>query len=528
MLFFAVLSACSNDNDNNSNNLAEVEDDNFNKDGMPIIDEPVTFKFMTSNNSLRADDWNEVEMWEKYQEMTNVEIDWGLVPSDGLAEKRSLALTGGNYPDAFFNTGMPAKEISEYGSHGSFIKLNDLIEEHMPNLKGLMDKDPAIKKGITLPDGNIYSLPHLKSPDFETMLSTYKPFIRQDWLEELGLDMPETTDEFYEYLKAVKETDLTEEGKEIPYADARSGEGLLGWLKGAFALGTRGSQHEYIDIDPETDELRFIPVHDDYRKMIEYVHKLYSEGLILENIFSIETNKLASLGQQGLIGSTVDTSVDNTYGMTGDEYIGAPQLTGPDGHKMWTGKSSPITSIGNFVITDKAENPAILARWVDYFYGDEGSLLINMGIEDKTYEKNEDGTHSWTDEMEDNPEGLTLIQALKPYVTGPLGGGHPTVEKKETFQGGQTVERSMAAMDTLEPDVIDEIWAPFNYTVEEQKRLAPIEDDMEKYVDEMKVKFITGDEPLSEWDNYIKEIEKMNLDEYMEIKQDALDRYQEE
>src|SRR5699024_3959959 len=105
-------------------------------------------------------------------------------------------------------------------------------------------------------------------------------------------------------------------------------------------------------------------------------------------------------------------------------------------------------SIGNCVITDKAENPAILARWVDHFYGDEGSLLINMGMKDKTYEENEDGTHSWTDEMENNPDGKTLIQALKPYVTGPLGGGHPTVETEQTFQGGQTVDRSLEAMDT--------------------------------------------------------------------------------
>lgn len=521
-----IMSACSKDK-GNDNDLTQVDDENFNEKGMPIVDEVVSYKFLSGNNSIRESDWNDVEMWQIYEDMTNVKIDWGLVPSDGLEERRSLALNGGNYPDAFFNAGMPFRDINQYGSHGTFIKLNDLIDEYMPNLKGLMEEDPAIRNGITFPDGNIYSLPHLKSPDFETMLNTWKPFIRQDWLEKLDMDMPETTDDFYKYLKAVKETDLTGNGKheEIPYADQRGGQGLLDWLKGAYGLGTRGNQHRYIDIDPETDELRFFPTDENYRKMLEFVHKLYDEELILQNIFSIETNKLTSLGQQGLIGATMDTSVDNTYGMTGDEYVGAPQLEGPDGYKMWTGKGSPITSIGNFVITDKAENPAILARWVDHFYGDEGSLLINMGIKDKTYVTNDDGTNRWADEMENNPEGKTLIQALKPYVTGPLGGGHPTVEKETTFQGGQTVPRSMAAMETLMPYVIEEVWAPFTYTNEEQDELAALEDDIEKYVDEMKIKFISGDEPLSNWDTYVETIEQMGLDAYMKIKQKALDRY---
>lgn len=526
LILIVVLSACGTKEDNED--LTEVDDDNFNEEDMPIVDEPVSYKFLTSNNSLRASDWNDVEMWQIYEDMSNVEIDWGLVPSDGLEEKRSLALTGGDYPDAFFNTGMPATELNEYGTHGSFIKLNDLIEEYMPNLQGLMDDDPTIRKGLTFPDGNIYSLPHIKAPDFETMLSTYKPFVRQDWLDELDMDMPENTDDYYEFLKAAKEEIDSDGGEVVPYADARNGEGLLGWLKGAFGLGNRGMQHEFVDVDPETDELRFFQTSDDNKKMLEYAHKLYSEGLILENIFSIDTPEVTAMGQEGRIASTVDTSVDNTYGMTGDEYVGAPQLEGPDGYKMWTGKLSPLTSKGNFVITDKAENPAILVRWIDYFYSDEGSLLMNMGIEDVTYEKNDDGTNSWTEEMDNNPNGETLIQGLKPYVTAPLGGGHPTVEKETTFQGGQTVERSMEAMDKLEPDAIEEVWAPFNFTNDEEKKLAPLQDDIQKYVNEMKVKFITGDEPLSGWDDYTKQLDDLKLDEYMEIQEAAYDRYQED
>src|SRR5690625_7065651 len=72
------------------------------------------------------------------------------------------------------------------------------------------------------------------------------------------MDMPETTEEFYGYLKSVKETDVmgNGQGDEIPFS-AMDIDHLFHYLKGSFGIGNRGNSNEYIDIDPETGEVRF-------------------------------------------------------------------------------------------------------------------------------------------------------------------------------------------------------------------------------------------------------------------------------
>lgn len=51
--------------------------------------------------------------------------------------------------------------------------------------------------------------------------------------------------------------------------------------------------------------------------------------------------------------------------------------------------------------------------------------------------------------------------------------------------------------------------------------------DLNSYVEQMEAKFITGVEPLSNWDNYVDTIEKMNIKRYVEIYQDAYNRWKE-
>src|SRR5699024_3513131 len=108
---------------------------------------------------------------------------------------------------------------------------------------------------------------------------------------ELGMDMPKTTDEFYQYLTAVKE-ELGEVPFGGPYIDT-----LTEYLLGSFGLATKGGSNLYLDEDPETGDIRFYPTSDGYKELIEYVHKLYSEGLIEKNIFSIDHHQfITNLG----------------------------------------------------------------------------------------------------------------------------------------------------------------------------------------------------------------------------------------
>lgn len=528
---FMVLSACSK-NEKESNGKGKEEEsasnqeeiENFNKTDMPIVNEPITLNFMTGKPPITAENYNEVLIWEEYEKMTNINIDWGLIPNEGLTEKRNLALAGGEYPEVFYSAGVPDLDLSKYGKQGIFIELNDLIDKYMPNFKQLLDQYPDIRKGITHPDGQIYALPTIYSPDFLSMTSNIKPFIRKDWLEALEMDTPQTTEEFYQYLKGVKETDLNENGKsdEIPFGSS-SISTLEYYLKGSFGVGNRGRNHAFLDMDPETNEMRFYRTADGYKELLQYMNKLFSEGLIEENIFSIDENQFQATGSEGLYGSSVTSNPETRWGLK-DEYVGMPALEGPHGDKKWAYITSPIARKGSFAITDKNQHPEATARWIDYFYGDDGAKLFFMGVEGETYETADNGELQYMEHITDNPDGLSLQQAQRPYFTY-LGGGYPGLVKQEFFKGAESLPSSLEASEMFKADVIEEVWPPFMYTEDEYQKLAPLQTDIEKYADEMSGKFISGNVPFSEWDKYVETIERMGLEKYMEIQKAAYDRY---
>src|SRR5699024_11819812 len=177
--------------------------------------------------------------------------------------------------------------------------------------------------------------------------------------------------------------------------------------------------------------------------------------------------------------------------------------------------------LGNFVITKENDYPAATMRWADYFYGDEGSQMFFMGIEGDTFEYNEDGEPEYTDKVLDSD--LAFSEQVNRFFTFP-GGGYPTIVKESYFEGAESSEISVEAASKLVDDLVEDPWTSPLHTEEENKKLQGFGADIEKYVAEMRDKFISGKESFDKWDDYVAELEKMNLDEYMEIKETAIER----
>lgn len=528
VMIILLMGACVGKNESvDTDAEKEKRLENLNPVGeMPIVKEQINLNFFAGRAATSHPDWNDVLVFNEYEDISNINIEWEMIPREGLEEKRNLTLVNESLPDVFHTASLSNNDLVKYGSQGAFVELNDLIEEHMPNLRKILEEHPDIKKGMTFPDGSIYSLPTIYDPDFPSLLVGSKLWVRSDWLEELDMSVPQTTDAYYEYLKAVKETDLNGNGKndEIPFGGT-SITGLFQWLTGSFGVQNKGRNHGFIDIDPETDELRFFPIADGYRELLEYMHKLFSEDLIQNNIYTIETNESYALGSEGVYGSTIQSSPVTAYGQEeGDKFIGMPALEGPNGDKIFTKLGSPLANMGGFVVTSDNKYPEATVRWMDYFYGEEGAKLFFMGVEGVTYEVNADGDPEYLDEIENNPEGLTFAEALSKYMTW-SGGGYPGIVMEDYFKGAESMEPSVVATEELIDDFPDEIWPKFTFTIEENKELSALAGDIEKYVTEMRDKFITGNVSIDEWDEYVSEIEKMGLDKYMEIQEKAYERY---
>ena len=512
LLLITLLVACKKDDQAAEVSTDEAENDNVTESGMPIVNEPITLNFFTNkSNQNYNNDWQSLYIWEEYEDLTNIKIEWEQVHNESLEEKRNLALASGDLPDAFYASNIPPLDLLRYGEQGVLIPLNELIEEHAPNIRKIFEEQPEVKDAITFPDGNIYSLPVIEHPDFISMSLGASPLFHRKWVEKLGV--PETTDEFYEYLKAIQD-----QSDDVPFGTLGM-DHLVSWLEGSFGVANRGI--DFIDLDPETEALRFYPITEGYKEMLQYINKLYEEELIEQNIFTIEHPDYLVNNDEEIYGSTYYWPSDEWY----DKYEPGIALEGPHGDQQFPSVGHTISVLGQFSITKDNDNPVETIRWVDYFYSDEGNKLFYLGIEGETFEERSDGTLRYMDHIIDVDE-LTENEAISKHFAW-IGTNGPGARKMDYYHGSESSKAAIEAAEKMEPYFIDpeEKWPVFLFTEEESKELDALKSDIEKYVEEMRDQFISGNKSFSEWDDFVKTINNMGLDRYMEIQEQAYKRY---
>lgn len=498
----------------------------INKEGMPIAKENLTMTAFAGKFYASAD-WNKLMLWQEYEKMSNIHVEWETVQVDSLKEKRNIKLAGGDYPEMFFASALPKTDLIKYGSQGTFLKLNDLIDQYAPNFKKIMDQYPIVKKGITMPDGSIYGLPTVFDPEFKSLFYG-TPWVKQEWLDNVGMKPPTTLDELYNVLKAFKEKDPNKNGKqdEIPWG-SRGVNIMINFLRGSFGLSKNGIANPNVDLDPATGKLRFVQATDEYKRLLEYVAKLYKDGLLDKETFTMKDTDITSKASEGLYGFLDGVDPKAVYNQEG--YVGMPVIQGESGEKLLTNIGSPLGNIGMFVLTDKAQNPEAAIRWMDHFYGDEGAKMFFMGFEGVTYEVNDKGEFEYLDSIKNNKDGLNLDQAISQYLTWP-GGYYPGIVKQKFFKGAEGYPSSVKNAEAAEPYSVkmEDVWPAFNFTPEEQEELTTIQTDIQTYIDEMRDKFASGAAGFDQWDAYVKQLEQMNVKRYLELYQAAYDRYKSE
>ena len=520
LLAAGILGACSKD-EGGEEKVGETS--NLNATGMPIVEEKIKVKGFAAK-FFASQDWNNLMLWDEYAKMSNIEVDWDTVQIEGLTEKRNLMLAAGDYPELFFASAFAKTDLIKYGQQGVFLPLNDYIDEYAPNFKQILEENPSVKQGVTMADGNIYGFPTIYDPDFKA-LRAMTPWMKQEWLDNLGLKAPETTDELYEVLKAFKEQDPNgngendEEGWGGGYGIAQ----LINSLRGAYGLNKQGSMNLNLDFIEGTEDFRYVPATDEYKQLLEFLNKLYTEGLINQDVFTTQQNEFAAEASKGNFGMLSSIDPQELFKLEG--YVGIPVLEGPNGEKSYNTVSNGLGNLGMFVLTDKTENPEAMVRWIDHIYGDEGTKMFFMGFEGVTYEEDAEGNFKYLDTITDNPDGLNMDQAISEYLTWP-GGYYPGIVKQQFFQGAEAKENSTINAENASKHRIsdDDILPGLNYTLEENDKISAITTDMQTYVDEMTAAFITGKTSFDKWEEYKKTLEQMGLETYVEISQTAYER----
>lgn len=496
----------------------------FNKEGLPITAQPVHYDI--AGISVRNKNFKELEYFKTLEEETNVIIDWNMAASEAWSEKKSLLFAGSELPDAFYGQNILTDvDIIKYGSQGILIPLNDLIDTYAPNLKAVLDSNPEYRKQITAPDGNIYALPAIN----ELNPSTYdKLFINKTWLDKLGLEVPETPEEFEAVLQAFKDNDMNGNGDtsdEIPFTFRYNSADPYNRQQGIQSMfGTFGQLDDIYHFVVNNGKVVYTPTTDGYRDAMNWFGSLYKKGLIDKEVFTHDANVYASKVQnpEKTVGVFMGWSRNSTAGNNKDDYIPMAPLKSSSGEQVWRTVDADVMSRGAFAITKQAEKPEILMRWIDQSYEPETSLEIGQGLLGRALEKTEDGGYR---QMKPQ-EGMLLDTMIHDYSPGNSG----------VFAITQTMIDKLELNENLqERKELDEFYAPYNvplenmypnvfFTEEEIEEIGVLQTDIDAYVMKMYAQWIV-EGGVDDWDGFQKQLEKMNVGRYIELYQKAYDRY---
>lgn len=516
-----VLAACGNGNSKNSKSSPNYE---LEKVKFPL-EEKVNLKMISQSAALAPKDPNEKLIFQRLEEDTNIHIDWTNYNAD-FVEKRNLDIASGELPDAIFNAAAGDYDLLNWAESGIIVPVEDLIEEHMPNLKKIFEEKPEYKQLSTAPDGHIYSFPWIEElGEGKDSIHTVSDmaWINVEWLKNLGLKMPETMDDLEKVLEAFKTKDPNKNGEadEIPFSFINNGGNEdLKFLFGAFG---EGDNDDHLVVD-NNGKVQFTADKKEYKEAIKYFNELYKKGLIDSEAFEQDWNTYVAKGKEQKYG--VYFTWDKTN-ITGDNenYDVLPVLAGPDGRKHVTRTNGMGFSRDRFVITSANKNLELTAKWIDKMYEPLQSVQNNWG--------------TYGDEKQANifelDNGMLKHLPLKGEAPGELrqkteASGPLAV--LDSYYGKVTTMPDDAKwrLDLMHKNYSDYITNKSNYPKvfldkESTDRLAKIETDMWDYIYRKRAEWITNGKIEKEWPEYLKELERFGLEDWIKIKQDGYDRF---
>ena len=504
----------------------------------PVTEEKVEMSMAILKGSVDVDP-DDIWFWPWIEGLSNVHWDINAIDGSVWSDKKTVMLASGDYPDVFWGPSFTTTEIMTYGQEGYFIPLNDLIAEYAPNLSALLEQYPEVRAQITCPDGNIYSFPYFSITDY----SNQRAWINTTWLENLGLEMPTTLDEFYDVLVAFKEQDANGNGDpndEIPWGGS-AGNKLYGRHYVLAGLGFITGDSD-LNVAVKNGEACYMPLHEDYRKYLEFANKCWEAGLMEPDIFTQtfqQFNAKNTGGEYitvGYLGANGPLEVVGYEESAWSQFEHVIPLTSEvNDTPMWP--KQDVAGVGTMMITDVCKTPEIAVAWMDKLYDPNVAVLLHNGPiygtetdPDGIGWKPETGTTEPVGLTEANPDNLGWWDYLCVYMV-PRNRGtmwfvtlddfyaldHQTMfEYNRVLTGEEGYWRESLTKNAAEYYAYGYPKVVF-YSEEDAQTIKELLTPLDDYVSMMEAKFITGAESFDNYDKFIEEMKKLGADKIDEI-----------
>jgi len=475
-------------------------------------DHPVTFTWLVYDRveGKVRDDW---EIFKEIEAKTGVKVEFQVVSQEGLEEKRQIMIATNTATD-FIQ--VPTQDGREHGPDKVFLNLKDYLDM-APNLKAFYEQYPEAEALATGADGGLYTVPVLEG-DAEGKGFNFIWYSRRDILDKDNIKPPETVEEFYQFLKTLKE----KYPDSYPLiSNAIVGDTGLYTTFGRIFTGVHG----FYNIDPTTDQYAFAPYHSGYKDMLVFLNKLYSEKL-LDPEFSLLTQ--AQWEERILTGKSLVTyfwkadleslvTKARNAGIAEYDLDAIPSFAaeGIQNYQF----SRPIVGTVGRAISAKVKDKERAVKFLDYLLSEEGTNYLSLGIEGKTYT------------MEDGKPVYNRDFGTSPFVTLRKDWGVwydlitlSNAKSREVWERGLS-EKSKDINARYE-----------QYIIPAPKQIVKTEEELEleksklnnvnKFLEQKITEFVTGKTPINDatYQQFIDQAKKLGSDELLDMYNTAYKR----
>ena len=491
---------------------------------------------------------------------TGIKLEFITAPAADKLTKLNLLLNSGDYPDIISAVGTLSRaEMAMYADQGIFVDMSEYITPELaPNAYEIFASNAAAKLVCTGTDGGIYSLPEINEC-YHCLHGNGRAWYYMPWMAQYEAGVPTTTDELEAYLKWILETDVNGNGDatdEVPLAFPKDNNNrFIIWISNFFQPYT--SDHYRVEADGTISALF---VNEEYKQTLEYANKLYSEGLILEDCFSVATEDLRTVGEDpngARLGVVVGWGPEDGVAKAGTtlrwyEYGLLSPVEGPTGarYAVYSGDWGSVRS--GWFVTDICENVEYATRLgdllLDEYFGyttyigpkgvswddpNEGALgfngqpaqfreLVAYGTQETNCSWDQSNiTNRYVDfRMSQEAEGVDLIHQY-------LDGDFSLKEEVAKLGSYNEVMKYYECEKNLHPYIIDEstIVPSLLYADDVADQVADATALVDAYRTEMLAAFVTGTRSLDEYDQYVQEMNDMGLGIILDAKNAAYQEY---
>lgn len=497
---------------------------------LPLVDEAVHYSCWMPvapyvSEFMDLDEFSDkVAIVKMINEATNVYIDFQAVAGGFVEEEAfNLMIAADDYTDIigvmnYYSANRDSSGHEKAIEDEVIIDLYDDLKNLAPNYWKLLTADDNAYMTMRTASGRMGCVAQLLK---KAGTENQGMIIRKDWLEASGVGDVDTLDKFEKYLSYCKDNYgayayLQYQGNDTDLASS------FNVSPGAFNVIDGEVIHSY---DTQA-----------YRDYLTKMNDWYKKGLFNNEFYNDTDITTVRTDMANDLCSFVDGSAEgmsNIFDMNPENTamklmaIHYPKADGVD--EIHVGyESQLIKNSDTWAVSTACGDREPLMKLVNWLYSEEGQRMFNWGEEGVSYELDENGDPQWTDLVVNNPDGLNFMFASYLYASGVGSAFMPSAYDMEKGFYSYNDDQ-LAAVDTL-ASLTDGAYNMPKYVMldtEEQEEYAGISTDLDTYAKSMILKFILGDEPMDNYDEFLKTCKDMGLDRMTELYQGAYDRAQE-